>query len=203
MPQPLIVFIGGVPGMGKTSYAAHIAKEFGIGIVMSGDYLREFLKTGVQEGSDRDILRYSVYDAWQAFGEKTDENIIKGYLKQGEIVNRGMDALVHRAVVNGESVVIESLYFIPEQVKALKEDGIVKFYIYMSDAEKHRQRLLERSKYTHPLSPGDRLVREIATYRKIMDYSTRVAMEIGIKVFDSKDYFKTRDEIIEYVRSLR
>ena len=200
MTKTPIIYIGGVPGIGKTSYAAHISKEFGIGILLSGDYMREFLKGSTISDSDKEALKYSVYDSWKLFGDKTDENIIKGFMKQGEIVNKGMDALIDRAKANGEGMVLESLYFIPEQIKALSDKNVIKFYIYISDREKHKQRLLERSRYTHPNSPGDRLAYQIDIYRKIMEHSLASAKERGIRTFDNTDYMATRAELVNYIR---
>ncbi len=201
MAKPIIVYIGGVPGVGKTSYAAHISKEFGIGVLLSGDYMREFLKESIISEEDKEILKYSVYDSWKAFGKKTDDNIIKGFLKQGEIVNRGMDAVLNRAKLNGESLVVESLYFIPEQIRSLSDKDVIKMYIHISDREKHRQRLLERSLYTHINSPGDRLAENIDTYRKIMEHSLASAKKNGIHTFDNTDYMATREEVIEYIKN--
>lgn len=200
MSKPLIIYIGGLPGMGKTSYMAQIAREFGIGIALSGDYLREFVKQNVPKDGRYGILDYSVYDAWKAFGEKNDENIIKGYIKQGEVFNNGIDALVERAKKNGESVIIESLYFIPEQIKSLKDPDVIKFYIHISDKDTYKKRLGERAAYTHPNSPGDRLIKEIDIYMRIMDHSVKAAKSHGIKTFDNVDYTKTRDEIMKYIK---
>ncbi len=203
MAKPLIIYIGGVPGVGKTSYAEHLAKEFGIGIVLSGDYLREYLKNSMPENSENSILKYSVYDSWKAFGDKTDGNIIKGYLKQGAIINKGIDALIKRARKNGENILIESLYFVPEQIESLKDSDVIKFYIHLSNKEIYKKRLLERTKFTHFNAPGDRLVEEIDTYAEIMDHSLKAAKNSGIRTFDNIDYARTREEILEYVKSCK
>ena len=76
MPEKTkIILIGGVPGVGKTSLSGSIAASNGINIVLSGDYLREFLRAYKNESAE--ILGYSVYDSWKYFGDMTVDNIIK------------------------------------------------------------------------------------------------------------------------------
>ena len=82
MKDSYIFLLGGVPGVGKTSISGHIARELGINIVISGDYIRESLRPFFPVD---DVINMSVYDSWKMFGENTDENLIKGFIEQGKI----------------------------------------------------------------------------------------------------------------------
>lgn len=197
-----IVLIGGVPGMGKTSICADLAKEFGIGIVLNGDYLREFARSLLASDPEASrILKTSVYEAWKLFGDRTENNAVKGYVMQGAILNNGVNALIERAKKNGESIIIETLYFIPNQIKAIDDAGVIKLYLYSSDPELHKRRLLERTRFSHANSPGDRLVKEIDMYRAMMNYSLSESKKHKINVFDNLDYNKTHDEVLQFVRN--
>jgi 2-phosphoglycerate kinase len=59
-----IIFIGGIPGVGKSSISGYIASRLCIDIVLSGDYLREFARPLIH-GDEGRILNVSVYDAWK------------------------------------------------------------------------------------------------------------------------------------------
>ena len=74
-----MIFIGGVPGVGKTSLSGILSKKLGIDIVLSGDYLREFIRPLLKDPESIKLLSTSVYDSWKAFGNKTRDNIIKGF----------------------------------------------------------------------------------------------------------------------------
>lgn len=194
-----IILIGGVPGVGKTSISGYIAKKLGIDIVLSVDYLREFLRPFASE-KELGIINTSVYDAWREFGDKNQENILKGFIEQGNILNKGLNSVMKRAIKNGEPMIIETLYFIPEQINREIYDDIIKLYIYISDNNIHTQRLNEREKFTHMNSPGQRLSSQLDVYRVMMDYSISQSNKLGIKVFDNINYLKTRDDILSYLK---
>ncbi len=199
--KPAIILVGGIPGVGKSSISGYLARNLGVDIVLSGDYLREFARPLLTE-KDSDIIGVSVYEAWKLFGDENRENITKGFLSQGEILNRGLNAVLSRAIKNGEPLIVESLYFIPSQIEPdiLKE--ITSFYIHISNRDVNSQRLLERGKFTHFNSPGKRLSDQLDRYRVMMDYSLEECRKYGLKVFDNLNYMDTREQILQYVKSL-
>ena len=199
--KPVILLIGGIPGVGKSSISGYLAKNLGIDIVLSGDYLREFARPLLSE-EDRKIIGVSVYESWNLFGNESRENITRGFLSQGEILNRGMNSVLARAIRNGATLLAETLYFIPSQIETEILEKITSFYIYISQKEVNSQRLLERAKYTHFSSPGKRLSDQLDRYRVMMDYSLEECQKFGIKTFDNLDYLHTREQILQYVKSL-
>lgn len=200
--KPYIILIGGIPGVGKSSISGYLARNLGVDIVLSGDYLREFARPILSDKA-REVIGMSVYESWRLFGEENRENISKGFLAQGEILNQGLNSVLSRAIRNGEPLIVETLYFIPSQIdpEVLKE--ITPFYIYISEKEVNSQRLLEREKYTHYNSPGKRLSDQLDRYRVMMDYSIDECGKFGIRTFDNLIYDDTRDQILQYVRSLK
>ncbi|MGP6206501.1 AAA family ATPase [Cuniculiplasma sp. SKW3] len=191
-----IILIGGVPGVGKTSISGYIARNLGINLVLSGDYIREAIRSFVDEGS---ILNTSVYNSWKFFGENSEENVIKGFYSQGEMVNRATRRIINRAIDNGEPVIIETLYFIPEQLEGIM-DKIKSVYIYIEDEDLHIKRLNEREKYTHFSSPGSRLSSNIRNYRIIMRKSLDDARKAGSFTVDNSVYNQTRDKILQFCK---
>ena len=201
MPENVIIFIGGVPCVGKTSIAGFIARELDIDMVISGDYLREFIRPIITAEKKYDVLFTSVYDAWKHFGKMTDENIIKGYRAQSQFMSKGINSLIERANKNGENLILESLYFCPDEIDALKHRNVIQFYIYNSDNESYRKMIMERTQYTHLKSDGNRLAENIYQYTKIMEYTLKLCAQYDIKTFDSLDYMKVRNDILKYVKA--
>ncbi len=199
--KPVILLIGGIPGVGKSSISGYLARNLGIDIVLSGDYLREFARPLLSE-KDKKIIGVSVYEAWNLFGDENRENIANGFLAQGELLNRGLNSVLSRAIRNGEPLIVESLYFIPSQIESEILEKITALYIYISQKEINSQRLLEREKFTHFSSPGKRLSDQLDRYRVMMDYSLDECRKFGIKTFDNLDYIHTREQILQYVKSL-
>lgn len=199
--KPAIILVGGIPGVGKSSISGHLARNLGVDIVLSGDYLREFARP-LLTPKDSEIIGTSVYEAWKLFGVENRDNITKGFLAQGKILNRGLNAVLSRAIKNGEPLIVESLYFIPSQIEPDVLKSITSFYIHISSREINSQRLLERGKFTHFNSPGKRLSDQLDRYRVMMDYSLEECRQYGLKVFDNLNYMDTREQILQYVKSL-
>lgn len=198
MRRNQIILVGGIPGVGKTSISGYIARETGIDLVMSGDYLREFMRP-FSAKMNMGIMQKSVYDAWQFFGEKTEENIVRGFMEQGKIMNTGTSGMLARALTNGEPMIIETLYFLPSQMDMDILKRITAFYIQISDSSVNAQRLIERKQYTHFNSPGERLAEKLHEYRTMMQVSLKECRDYGIRVFDNIHYSETRKLILEYV----
>jgi len=198
MNQPTIVLIGGIPGVGKTSMAGEIAKALDIDIVLSGDYLREFIRPFGDYGKFS-VMGASVYDAWKYFGEKNRENVISGFLAQSEVMNTGLNAILRRALNNGENMVIEQLHFVPSQLESDVFASIIPLYLYIKDIGVHRERLRERVNFTHSNSPGERLAEQLESYRLMMEYSMEESRARNVRIFESSDYLVAQKEVISYV----
>ncbi|WP_337860332.1 mevalonate-3-phosphate 5-kinase [Ferroplasma sp.] len=191
-----VILIGGIPGVGKTSISGYIGREFNINIILSGDYLREFLRPYTQNPA----MKESVYNAYKIYGEKNDKNIIKGYIDQSKFIYSGINTILRRALTNGEPLILETLYFIPELIDPEIRSQIIMVYIHISDMSLHGERLKERIKYTHFNSPGERLVNQLPVYSVIENYSME---NCGNNVFivDNKDFMETKSIIKNYVNS--
>ena len=200
MNHPKIVLIGGIPGVGKTSIAGEIAKALAIDIVLSGDYLREFIRP-FGDYAKFSVMSKSVYNAWTSFGERNRENIVSGFLAQSKIMNAGISAIIRRAAGNGEDIVIEQLHFVPSQLGKDLINQIIPIYLYIHDIDIHRNRLRERVNFTHANSPGERLADQLDTYRFMMDYSLEESRSYGIRIFESSDYGKTLKDVLAFVES--
>ncbi|MCL4329203.1 MAG: AAA family ATPase [Candidatus Thermoplasmatota archaeon] len=192
------VVIGGVPGVGKSSISGYVARELGIDLVMSGDYLREFAR-GLPLDDSAGNLSRSVYDAWKDYGDLTNENVVKGFLEQSMLMSNAMVKVLERSIANGEPMIIETLYFSPEMIPVALRSRVLLGYIYISDESVHRQRLLERTSYTHANSPGQRLASHLKEYRIIMNHCRKESEDHDIRVFDNLDYLPTRKAVLNFV----
>ncbi|MHB1830379.1 MAG: P-loop NTPase family protein [Candidatus Micrarchaeaceae archaeon] len=201
MTDYAVIIVGGIPCVGKTSMCGYLARRFNIDIMLSTDYLREFLRSAVSEDKAYDFLNSTVYDAWKKFGERNKENIVKGYREQGKIISKGINALIERSNKNKESLIIESLYFMPDQLPALNNSNVISFYIQVSDNERYKKMITERAEFTHPGQSGDRLIMQVDAYKFMAEDALESCKKNGIPVFDNLDYIRTRNDIVKFVES--
>ncbi len=189
------IFIGGVPGVGKSSISAEIASHFKIGNVLSGDYLREFYRA---YDNATNIMGTSVYDAWKKYGEKNRENILKGFREQSSIMSPGITRIIKRSSKNGEMVIMETLYFLPSLYSSVLEETIP-LYLFVKDGDIHASKLNERTKYTHFRSPGERLSSHLNEYRIMMEESISECKDHGIRIIDTTDYNYAVNDSLRYI----
>ncbi|MBI2085241.1 MAG: hypothetical protein HYT71_01875 [Candidatus Aenigmarchaeota archaeon] len=106
LKEPIIPIIAAMPCVGKTTMAREIATAFGIGNVIGGDAFRSALRDFFSKEKNPEFFT-SVYDAWKFFGEKNNENIIKGFEAQAKIMNQTIERMVaDRGIRDGESMVL-------------------------------------------------------------------------------------------------
>ncbi len=188
-----VILIGGIPGVGKTSISGAVARKFNINIVLSGDYLREFMRP-----YGNPLIQDSVYNSYNHFGGKTEENIINGYEEQSKFMYKGINAILERSLGNGEPLILETLYFIPELIPPEIRKRIIMIYIYISDLKMHSSRLAERTNYTHFTSPGERLIEQLPVYRIMAEYSIR-HFDDSVFFVDNINYPETEKKIMDYI----
>ncbi len=191
-----VILIGGIPGVGKTSLSGFISREFKINIILSGDYLREFLRPY----ADNPAMKESVYNAYRIYGEKNDENIIKGYLAQSKFMYSGINAILRRSIDNGEPLILETLYFNPGMIDSDIRGKIIMIYIYIEDMGLHGDRLKERTQYTHFNSPGERLVEQLPVYSIIEKYSMHNCGN-DVLIVNNTDFSLTQNTLINYIKT--
>ncbi len=190
------VLIGGVPGVGKSSISGELARESGFNILLSGDYLREFYRAYI---GDDNILNTSVYEAWRKYGEKNEDNVLRGFLSQAEEMSAGIRRTLERAASNGEFLVLETLYFVPSMLGDIIEKSIP-LYLYFEDENDHRNSLNARTQFTHFNSPGERLSERLWEYRIMMRRSLEECRKMGIPAFEMSDYAEAREKILRHVK---
>ena len=96
---PIIVFIGGATGTGKSTVATELAYRFGITRVTSTDFIRQtmraFLSTDFMPS-----IHHSSFEAGDAFPD-ADDPVEVGFMSQSRNVNVGVRASSERALEEG------------------------------------------------------------------------------------------------------
>ncbi len=190
--EKFIFIIGGVPGVGKTSMAGKLASDLHIDVVLSGDYLREFLRPYDTAGK----ITTSVYDSWKNHGVMNTDTIVKGYLDQASYLSKGMQRILKRSERDGEKILLETLYFIPEMWEGVKPDSISMAYLYVKDELQHRQKLLQRTEFTHFKESGERLADHLKEYRTIMDYTLNLCDRFSVPKIETSNYKEAYDRLL-------
>ncbi len=198
---PIIPIIAGIPGVGKTTLAKELSTALNIGIVIGGDALRSSLRSIITR-DENEIFHESVYNTWKYFGDYTKENLTKGFETQAKIMNQAVERMVFdRGLRDGESMIIEYLHFLPKQFSSefLKHPSVIPILLQINDEDVYRERIKQRSKYSHIRSPVDRLLPQISKYFEIQEYFLSKCSQSDFKIVNMNGLSEGFEETLDYI----
>lgn len=208
LKEPVLPLIAAFPCIGKTTMSREIATAFGLGDVMGGDAFRAALREFISQEKEPAFF-VSMYETWKIFGEKTEENMIKGFNAQAKLANQAMERLVaDRGIRDGESMVYEYLHFLPSQYHedTLKHPSFIPIVLSLKSRKIWETRVKNRIKKTHLKGGSQRLLEALDTYAFFQKNLEREAKEFGIPIVETDNWDRAVDEcigiIIEKIKKL-
>lgn len=203
--RPLVFLIGGTAGCGKSTIATRIASRLEIPRMQSTDMLREVMRTMIPPDIEP-VLHKSSYSAWQELPEEVldaeDKNsrIYIGYCRQAEIMSEPIRAVIHRALHERVSVIVEGVHFHPSTIKNIIEpdDALV---VPVMLAVLKRKRLQSRIKGRSTNVPQRRAKRYLEHFEsiwKLQTYLLSEADQTGVPIISNTDRDDVFREIMLY-----
>ena len=115
LERPLLVLIGGVTGVGKSTVATQLAGRLGITRVIATDQLRQVVRAFFSHDFMPAVHHssFNVATALRTYGDD-QSGTVAGFLRQAHDLAPGIDALVQRAVSEGTPIVLEGVHLLPE-----------------------------------------------------------------------------------------
>jgi 2-phosphoglycerate kinase len=185
LDRPLVVLIGGVTGVGKSTIATQLASRLGITRVVATDQVRQVVRAFFSHDF-MPAVHHSSFDvatALQAFGDG-DRATVAGFLRQVEDIAPGVDALVQRAVAERGRIVIEGVHLLPEVPSpALCEQAVTaRALVAVTDEQAHRAHFHMRG--SESARPPHRYLEAFDRIRTLQDYLIERARAAGIPIID-------------------
>jgi 2-phosphoglycerate kinase len=185
LDRPLVVLLGGVTGVGKSTVASQLANRLGITRVVATDQIRQVVRAFFSR-EFMPSVHHSSFNAAQAFhGPGADRaQTIAGFVRQVADVAPGINALVERAVSERSRIVIEGVHLLPEVPdRALRGQAItVQALLAVKDEHAHRAHFYMRG-LMEP-RPPERYLEAFGRIRALQDYLVERAEEAGIQIID-------------------
>jgi 2-phosphoglycerate kinase len=115
LDRPLVVMIGGVTGVGKSTVATQLANRLGITRVVATDQVRQVVRAFFSH-EFMPAVHHSSFDVAGALPALAGDEAatVAGFLRQVEDISPGINAIVERAVAERLPLVIEGVHLIPE-----------------------------------------------------------------------------------------
>ena len=125
------------------------------------------------------------------------KKILKGYLKQSNLVNHHLIHVIDKLIQRRESVVVEGVHLTVEVIKSLmdKYKYTLPFIVYISKAEKHKERFAVRSKLMTLDPKYNKYVENFDRIRTIQNYIVKMADESYFPKVDNSNIDKSLGNI--------
>jgi 2-phosphoglycerate kinase len=206
--RPVVLLIGGAPGVGKSAVAAEIAYRLGIRRVVSTDSIRQALRSLI--GSELSpVLHSSSYAAWRAELLPTERDaaktkrkrVVRGFQAQVQQLRPALTAIVERNVLESVSLVMEGIHLVPGITPAGEIEGatIVEMVLRVEDEEDHARNFGLREAQTRASRDQETYLTHLAEIRMLQRFVVAMAQEAEVRVIDIGNFEAAVDEAMEHV----
>ena len=182
---PIIVFIGGATGTGKSTVATELAYRFGITRVTSTDFVRQTMRAFFSSDFMPSIHQSS-FEAGDAFPD-ADDPLEFGFLQQARNVLVGVRASSERALEEGWSFVLEGVHLVPGMVELPRPDLAVSVFVVLAidDEEAHVRHFHYRDEDSERRE--SRYLDRFGDIRRLQEFVVGRARREGVPVIENED----------------
>jgi 2-phosphoglycerate kinase len=197
---PIIVLIGGSTGTGKSTVAAEVAHRLGITRVASTDFIRQTMRAFFSR-EFMPTVHHSSFEAGRVMdADVTGDPTVVGFVDQCRHVCVGVEAVIHRALTEGWSMVVEGVHLVPGLLPAeVRGALIVPVILEISDEGVHRVHFHVRDATTGGVRGMDKYLERLDDIRRIQTYVVGRARREDVPVVENANVERTIDQVIELV----
>jgi 2-phosphoglycerate kinase len=189
---PILLFVGGATGTGKSTVATEVAHRLGITRVTSTDFIRQTIRA---------FFSYRSMPSVHHSSFEGDPALIS-FLDQTRNVLVGVDASIDRALTEAWSMVIEGVHLVPGLMPAAIEGALVVHVVLeIQNEDVHRTHFHVRDASTGGVRAMDRYLDQLGEIRAIQDYLVERAEKHGVPVIESSNGERATTAVLELVLS--
>ncbi|HEX2253426.1 MAG TPA: hypothetical protein VHQ65_09180 [Thermoanaerobaculia bacterium] len=171
LPRPLVIYLGGASGTGKSTLALDLAPLLRIYRINATDTIRQVMRMTFSPAVLPSLHRSSFeVDEPPPGGRVTRRRVQAAFLEQATRVLVGVRAVVDRSVAENLSVLVEGVHLVPPMVPFADLEGSawqVMLMLTTLDEEGHRSRFLSRDRALG--RRADRYLDHFGSIRRIQD----------------------------------
>lgn len=206
--RPLVVLIGGAPGVGKSNLAAELAYRLGIARVVSSDSVRQALRSLISPELSP-ALHSSSFLAWRSEllpGEEAQakpkrKRVIRGFQMQVQQLTTALSAIIRRNIEEHTSVVLEGIHLVPGFIPAKTLQGAVAVDLVaaVSDPAVHQRHFTLREVQTFHRRSHESYLKHFTEIRYIHDFIVQRARQEGTAIIEMGDFDQAVERAVERV----
>jgi 2-phosphoglycerate kinase len=196
MEIPIVLFVGGATGTGKSTVATEVAHRLGITRVTSTDFIRQTIRAYFPRSRMPSVHASS----FEVGGEEGRTET--GFLEQTRRVLVGVEAATERALTEGWSIVIEGVHLVPGMVpSAIERALLVHAVLRVESLDVHRRRFYVRDAATGGTRAMEKYLEQMDEIRVIQDSIVERAERHGVPVIESSNVESATADLLDLVLS--
>ena len=200
LERPLLVLLGGVTGVGKSTVATQLAGRLGISHVIATDQVRQVVRAFFSH-EFLPSVHHSSFEVAAALSALPQDRsgIVAGFLRQAHDIAPGLDGVVERAISDRTPMVVEGVHLLPDvpSPRLCAQATTVRLLIAVRDEARHRQHFHTRGMQT--LRAPERYLDGLDRIRTVQDYLIAQAEAAGIPVIEETGLADVLKEVLERV----
>ena len=204
---PLLLLIGGITGVGKSSLATDLAYRLGIVRTQSTDLMREIIRSMLPEQLNH-TLAFSSFEAWRGLPSvdgtapsAADGRVLDGFLNQFLAVRVALDATLRRSVIERQHLILEGVHVLPSRLRLakLKKNALVVPLALAATSRKKLRRRLEARIKREPGRSGDSYLESFDAICELQSFLLAEADRSDIDILVNDDIESTAIEALELI----
>jgi len=204
--RPLIILIGGAPGVGKSNLASALAYRLGVPRIVSTDAIRQALRSLISPDLSPE-LHSSSFTAWRTellpseAPKPSRKRVVRGFRRQVQQLTAPLEAIISRSVEEGTSLVMEGIHLVPGFIALERFDGatVVELILNVSDPELHQSYFGAREVQTDNRRRREHYLEHFDEIRIIQDFCAAQAKAEGVPVIEAGSFDALVDGAIEQI----
>ena len=204
---PLIVLVGGITGTGKSTLTTELAYQLNIVRTQSTDMMREIVRCYFPP-KKIPTLSYSSFEAWRGLknspesaSDIDDQGIVNGFLSQFEVVKRGLEATIYRAVKENHDLIVDGVHVLPSKLALdIAEDQaiVIPLMLVVPNKKTLGKRLKRRAK-EQPERASTRYLKQLEKIWTLQTYLVAEAEENKIPMILNVDAEEALRELLMHI----
>ncbi|HUF78728.1 MAG TPA: 2,3-bisphosphoglycerate-independent phosphoglycerate mutase, partial [Thermoanaerobaculia bacterium] len=215
LPKPLVIYLGGATGTGKSTLALDLAPLLRIYRINATDTIRQVMRM-VFAPAILPALHHSSFElpredrGWRyredgrtPAGGSREARLVEEFDEQATRVCVGVRAVVERAVIENMSVLVEGVHLVPPVVPFADLEGAayqVPLLLTTLDEEVHRARFVARGRLEG--RAGERYIDHFHAIRSLQDHLIAQAEAHGVPQLETTDRDTSLERALRLVTSV-
>ena len=206
--RPLIILIGGAPGVGKSNLASALAYRLGVARIVSTDAIRQALRSLISPELSP-TLHASSFTAWRAEllpeerPQPKRKRVVRGFQRQVQQLAGPLQAIMSRSRDEASSLIMEGIHLVPGffPPEGLGGATVVEIVLSVSDPDRHRSYFGTREVETRHRRGREHYLEHFEEIRIIQDFCAARARAEGVPVIEAGSFDELVDASMEAILS--